>query len=172
MMKRILRVISLLLLGVWLGAAIFFSAAVAPNVFAVLRDAGLANANTLAGSVVNRLLTIINQGGFEIALFVLVISYFILRTRKRLARFAGMISLAIMAIMTGLGHWVIGARLAALRAAMQVPIDQIPLQDPRRIEFDSLHQYSVAALGVAIIAGLVGFVIIASREDSSSSNLG
>jgi hypothetical protein len=67
---------------------------------------------------------------------------------------------------------VIGARLAALRAAMQLPIDQIALQDPRRIEFDSLHQYSVAALGVAIVAGLVGFVIIASRENSSSSNLG
>ena len=172
MINKILRVICLLLLGVWLGAAIFFSAAVAPSVFAVLRSAGLANANTLAGSVVNRLLTIINQGGFEIALFVLVISYFILRTRKRLARFAGMISLAIMAIMTGLGHWVIGARLAALRAAMQLPIDQIALPDPRRIEFDRLHQYSVAALGVAMIAGLIGFVILASRDASNSRNLG
>ena len=95
MINKILRVICLLLLGVWLGAAIFFSAAVAPSVFAVLRSAGLPNANTLAGSVVNRLLTIINHGGFEIALFVLVISYFILRTRKRLARFAGMMGAAI-----------------------------------------------------------------------------
>ena len=83
-----------------------------------------------------------------------------------------MISLAIMAIMTGLGHWVIGARLAALRAAMQLPIDQIALPDPRRIEFDRLHQYSVAALSVAMIAGLIGFVILASRDASNSRNLG
>jgi hypothetical protein len=168
-MRSILRVISLLLLGIWLGAAIFFSAAVAPSVFAVLRGAGLANANALAGSVVTRLLTIINQGGFEIALFVLIISYFILRDRNRLARFAGMISLAIMAIMTGLGHWVIGVRLAALRAAMQLPIDQIALQDPRRMEFDSLHRYSVAALSIAMIAGLVGFVIMSGRRGSNTA---
>ena len=38
----------MLLLGLWLGAAVFFGAAVAPALFNVLRGAGLANANELA----------------------------------------------------------------------------------------------------------------------------
>jgi hypothetical protein len=49
MMEKLLRTISLLLLGAWLGAAIFFGAAVAPNLFNVLRGADLTNANALAG---------------------------------------------------------------------------------------------------------------------------
>ncbi|MGQ0761995.1 MAG: DUF4149 domain-containing protein [Acidobacteriota bacterium] len=163
-MRTLLRTVSLLLLGVWLGAAIFFSAAVAPNVFAVLRGADLANASTLAGSVVTRLLAIINKGGFEIGLFLLVISFFTTRGQKSMRRIAEMLSLAIMAIMTGIGHWVVAARLATLRSAMQLPIDQIAPSDARRIEFDTLHRYSVAMLGVAIVAGLVAFVLKASQK--------
>ena len=166
-MRTVLRIISLLLLGVWLGAAIFFSAAVAPNVFAVLRGAELPNAATLAGSVVTRLLAIINKGGFEIGLFVLVISFFTTRGQKSMRRIVEMLSLAIMAIMTAIGHWVIAARMAALRAGMQLPIDQIAPTDTRRIEFDTLHRYSVAMLGVAIVAALIAFLLIASRKDKS-----
>ena len=161
--RTVLRTVSLLLLGVWLGAAIFFSAAVAPNVFAVLRGAELPNAATLAGSVVTRLLAIINKGGFEIGLFLLVISFFMTRGQKPVRRIAEMLSLAIMAIMTAVGHWVVAARMATLRAALQSSIDQFT-PDPRRIEFDSLHRYSVAMLGVAIVAALIAFVLIANRK--------
>lgn len=157
--RTLLKTISLLLLGLWLGAAIFFSAAVAPNVFGVLRGAELPNAATLAGSIVTRLLSIINQGGFEIALFLLVITFFTTRGQRPLRRIGEMLSLAVLAMMTALGHWVVGARLATLRAAMQLPVDQIAPSDPRRIEFDSLHGYSVAMLGIAIIAALLAFVL-------------
>ena len=166
-MKSILRIVCLLLLGIWLGAAIFFSAAVAPNVFGVLREAGIANSSTVAGTIVARLLSILNRGGFELAVFFLVMSFFLTHGQTKLWRIAQMISVAIMAIMTGLGHWVVAARMATLRAAMQLPIDQIALTDPRRIEFDSLHRYSVALFGVAILAGLVAFVLMASRVKES-----
>lgn len=165
--RTFLRTLSLLLLGLWLGAAIFFSAAVAPNVFAVLRGAELPNAATLAGSIVNRLLAIINKGGFEAGLFVLVVSFLATRGQKSIRRISEMLSLAIMAIMTAIGHWVVAARLATLRAAMQLPIDQIALTDARRIEFDNLHRYSVVMLSVAIIAALIAFVLIASRKSKS-----
>ena len=91
------------------------------------------------------------------------------RGQTKLSRAIEMISLAIMAIMTGVGHWVIAARMTALRAAMQLPIDQIALNDPRRITFDSLHRYSVAAMAVAIIAALIAFVSIAIRNVSAPS---
>lgn len=160
---RFINGLALFLLGIWLGGAIFFSAAVAPSVFSVLRGAALTNANALAGSIINRLLAIINQSGFEISVFLLVMSFFTTFGQKRWIRFAGMISLAIMAIMTGIGQWVIAARMTALRAAMQLPIDQIALEDPRRVAFDQLHGYSVAAMSVAMIAALVAFIITASR---------
>jgi hypothetical protein len=165
-MKSALRVLQLLLLGLWLGAAVFFGAAVAPSLFGVLRGANLANANELAGTIVTRLLGIINRGGFEISLFLIVTGYFMTRNESRLRRFAEMISLAIMAIMTGVSHWIISARMLALRAAMQVPIDQIASNDPRRVAFDALHHYSVMAMGVAIVAGLIAFVIMARRSNA------
>src|SRR6185295_258937 len=102
-------------------AAIFFSAAVAPGVFSVWRGAGLTSANALAASIVTRLLAIIHHGGFEISVFLLVMSFFTTRGQSKWVKVSGMISLAIMALMTGLGHWVIAARMSALRASMQLP---------------------------------------------------
>jgi hypothetical protein len=159
--QKSLTILGLLLLGIWLGAAIFFSAAVAPNVFSVLRGAALPAANALAGSIITRLLGTINRVGFEIGVFLLVMSFFLTLGQKKWVRLAQMISLAIMAIMTGIGHWVIAARMTALRAAMQLPIDQIATDDPRRIAFNSLHALSVLALSVAMIAALVAFMVMA-----------
>jgi hypothetical protein len=159
-----IRQLRILLLGLWLGAAIFFGAAVAPALFNVLRGAGLANANELAGSVVTRLLGFINQGGVEIGLFLFVTAFFVNRNRSRLAQVVEVISIAIMAIMTGISHWIISARMLALRASMGT-IDQVSPADARRIEFDSLHRYSVRVMGVALVAGLVAF-LIASRSNT------
>ena len=111
--------------------------------------------------IVQRSLAVVNRGGFEIALFLIVTGFFINRREGRLVQFAEMISLAIMAIMTGVSHWIISARMLALKAAMQAPIDQFAVSDPRRASFDALHGYSVTAMGVAIVAGLTAFLIMA-----------
>jgi uncharacterized protein DUF4149 len=117
-MRSATRVLRLLLLGLWLGATIFFAAAVAPTLFGVLRGANLASPNELAGAVVTRLLSIINHGGFEIGLFLIVTGYFTTKYETRIRRLVEMLSLAIMAIMTGIGQWVITARMLALRGAI------------------------------------------------------
>ena len=62
-----------------------------------------------------------NRGGFEISLFLLVTGYFVSKRESRVVRLAEMSTLAIMAIMTGVSHWIISARMLALRAAMQTP---------------------------------------------------
>jgi hypothetical protein len=164
---QFIRQLRVLLLGLWLGAAVFFGAAVAPALFGVLRGAGLENANELAGSVVTRLLGFINRGGVEIALFLLVTAFFINRNRSRLAQVAEVISIAIMAIMTGVSNWIISARMLALRASMGT-IDQVSPADARRIEFDSLHRYSVRVMAVALVAGLIAF-FLASRNQPERS---
>jgi prepilin signal peptidase PulO-like enzyme (type II secretory pathway) len=158
----------ILLLGVWLGAAIFFGAAVAPALFGVLRGAGLVNANELAGSIVTRLLAILNLGGFEIALFLFVTAFLVNRHKSRLARWVEVISLAIMAIMTAVNHFVISPHMLELRRAMGDRIDRVSPIDPLRMGFDSLHQWSVRVMMIAMIAGLVAFVITTrpGRRDS------
>lgn len=157
-MNSLVTKLRLVLLAAWLGVAVFFGAAVAPTLFGVLRGAGLANANALAGAMVSRLLAIINIGGFEIALFALVTAFFVNRNQNRIRRFAEVISLAIMAIMTAVGQWVIAARMLALRAAMSLPIDQIAADDPRRIAFDNLHRYSVWLLTVGMLAAVAAII--------------
>lgn len=158
---KLIRILGLLLLGMWLGAAVFFSASVAPNVFRVLRGADLANASSLAGSIVSPLLSTLNRAGFEVAIFLLVMSYFLTRGHRVTRRVSQLTSFAIMAIATAIGHWVIASRIAALRVATAVPIDQLAPGDPRRLAFDSLHSYSVLLFAVAIFAAAVAFFIMA-----------
>src|ERR1043165_7051580 len=162
MFTTFVRQLRVLLLGMWLGAAIFFGAIVAPALFGVLRGADLVNANELAGSIVSRLLSFLNQGGFEVALFALVTAFFVNRNQKTIARAVEVLSLAIMAIMTGVSQWIITAKMVALRAAMNGAIDQVPLTDPRRVAFDSLHRYSTTVMMIAMLAGLLAFFITTS----------
>lgn len=153
----------LLLVGLWLGASLFFSFVVAPSVFTVLRDSTALYANHLAGSIVTRNLAFINTSGFVISLLLLA-SAFVFRSRaRRGALFAEVISLALLAITTSVGHWVIAAKMLALRQRMGRPIDETAAGDPLRVAFNSLHVYSVAALTVAMVASLVAFILIARR---------
>ncbi len=168
---RIIRILALLLLGMWLGAAVFFSASVAPNVFRVLRGTDLANASSLAGSIVSPLLSTLNRAGFEIAIFLLVMSYFLTVGQTMIRRVSHLISLAVLAMATGVGHWYVAARIATLRAAMALPIDQISPGDERRIAFDNLHRYSVLLFAIAIVTGTVAFFLIACNRTRSREHL-
>ncbi len=160
---RIVRDVRLMLVALWLGGAVFFSAAVAPIAFSVLRSRGVAYANEAAGTIVTRALSIINTGGFIIALLLLASAFLFRKVATRRSFFAEIISLAVVAIATGVGQWIIAARMIALRAAMVRPIDDVPVDDPLKVSFNSLHGYSVAALGVAIIAAAVALLVIARR---------
>jgi hypothetical protein len=157
----------LLLLGLWLGAALFFSFSVAPSAFAILRDSTALYANHLAGSIVTRNLSVINMSGFVLSL-VLLGSAVVFRSRRRLAFLAELISLAVVAIATGAGEWVIAAKMVALRTQMERPIDETTGADPLRVAFNSLHGYSVAALTVAMLAAIVASIFIARRRPGIS----
>src|SRR5689334_14913258 len=151
----------LILLACWFGAALFFVAVVAPAAFSVLRSFGLPNANEIAGSIVTRSLSVINVAGFLIALLLLLSLLLWRNSASRVSFIVECVCLVVIALATGVGHWVIAARMRALRAAMVLPIDQIAIDDSRRIEFNSLHGYSVNALGLAMIAALVALVLMA-----------
>jgi hypothetical protein len=159
--NKMLSFSRLILLACWFGAALFFGAVVAPAAFGVLRSFGLSNANEIAGGIVTRSLSVINIAGFLISLLLLA-TLILRRTSTGRASFiVECICIAVIALATGVGHWVIAARMRALRAAMVLPIDQIAIDDSRHIAFNNLHGYSVNALGLAMIAALVALVLMA-----------
>lgn len=160
--------VRLLLLALWLGAAVFFSMAVAPSAFGVLRSAGVPQANHLAGSIVTRTLGIINTGGFIISLLLLATAFLYREALSRRAFATEIIALAVVAIATGVSRWGITARMVELRRQMGRPIDEVPTGDSLRAAFDSLHGLSVTMLGVGMIAALVALLLMARRGRATS----
>ena len=161
-MKLALNFVKLILLSAWVGATLFFGAVVAPAAFGVLRSFELTNANEIAGSIVTRCVSVINIAGFIVGLFVLL-CLFVSAHPKDLRFLLELLSTGVIVLATGVGHWVIAARMRALRVAMILPIDQVRPDDPRRIEFNNLHVYSVNTLLLAMIAALVTIILISIR---------
>ncbi|HET6670930.1 MAG TPA: DUF4149 domain-containing protein [Pyrinomonadaceae bacterium] len=160
---KLINYFRLLILGMWLGAAVFFSAIVAPSAFAVLRSYQSFNAGEIAGALVNRNLAAINLSGFVVGLVLLVSAFVRFRKVPLLSFLIEMISVTVLSLATALGNWIIAPKIRALRVTLSTPIDQLSLSDPRRVSFDNLHAYSVRALSVAMIAALLGLVMIALR---------
>jgi len=150
----------LFLLAFWLGAAILFSVVVAPVSFSVLR-ASVPNADQLAGTIVSRTLSVINTSGFFISVLVLLTAFIGRRAGSARWFWLELILLVTIAIMTGLGRWVIASKMLTLRESMMP--GPVGAEDSRRIAFDTLHRYSVAALSIAMLAALLASFITALR---------
>jgi hypothetical protein len=150
--------IRLLLLAIWLGAAVFFIA-VAQSSFAVLPQ------RELAGLVVNRTLTILNYGGLGISVLLILSSFVGGSTVSKVWLWIERFLLLIVAAACAVGQFVIGLMLLSLRSQMGGrPIDEIAADDPLRIQFQMLHEYSVWVLFVGMTAALIVFFIIANRK--------
>ena len=154
--------VSLSFLSLWLGAAIFFSAVVAPAAFAALRSFQVAKMNEIAGTIVTRALSVINVSGVLIGLLLLVLTVIVERKTIKASFLAGTFALTLMTLATAVGHWVIAARMRGLRLAM-VAIDQVSPDDPRRIAFNNLHRYSVISLMVAMLAAVTAIILTGFR---------
>jgi len=155
--------IRLILLSSWLGAAVFFSAVVAPSVFGALHAFELSNANEIAGTIVTRSLSVVNVSGFIIALLSFCTILIMERKQHGLSYSLVGVALVVMAMATSIGNWVIAARMRALRTSMVV-IDQVPFDDPRRIAFNHLHHYSVISLSIAMCAAILAILLIRTRS--------
>jgi hypothetical protein len=62
----------------------------------------------------------------------------------------------------GIAEFVIGPRIAAIRATMGGAISSLSQDDPQRILFGRLHAMSVAWLGVAMVAASI-FIVLSLR---------
>ncbi|HUF03334.1 MAG TPA: DUF4149 domain-containing protein [Aridibacter sp.] len=160
-MQKIIPKIELLLLGVWLGAACFFSFGVAPSAFSVLPS------RELAGSMVNRTVMIINVAGLVIGVILLLTSLVSRGEEKKAWIWVQRVLLLIMAAGCAVGQFFIAFWLAYLRVQMKSPIDDLAANDPLRVQFNTLHQYSVWVLMAAMAASLFAFFVISRRSGTA-----
>ncbi len=166
---KFLSNIRVLLLILWLGAAVFFSFAVAPGAFAVLRAAEVSNFQQIAGSLVQRNLMIVNLSGLVIGLLLLFTSFANPKGANRFVVWVERILLAVVAAACGAGHFVIGLWMSFLRTEIGRPIDELVAEDPLRVRFDALHEYSVWILITAMIAALLVFFLMSAKDFSGSA---
>jgi len=149
--------VRLLLIGLWLGAAVFFSFAVAPSLFAVLPT------KDLAGAVVYVALRIINLSAFFIGIVLLLSAFPFHKGVKRISLAGETFSLLTLVVMSVIGM-KINARIHEIRLDTGGAIDQLAQSDALRVAFNNLHGYSVIVLSVGMIAALVAFLLIARRR--------
>jgi len=148
----------LLLVGLWLGAACFFSFAVAPSAFAVLES------REMAGSVVNRTLAIVNYSGLIIGIILLASSFIAKETTNRIWLWTERFLLLILTAACAVGQFVIALWLSMLRGQIGRPVEDVALDDPLRVSFNIWHQYSIWVLVGAMTAALLVFFIISRKS--------
>jgi len=162
---KFLSNIRVLLVGLWLGAAVFFSFAVAPSAFIVLRNLEIARSAEIAGEIVSRNLMIINLSGLVIGLILLASSFLGAAGANRFALWTERILLLLLTLACAVGQFVIALWLRIVKTEMGKPIDEFASDDPLRLKFNNLHEYSVWILIAAMIAALLAFFLIAGKSD-------
>jgi uncharacterized membrane protein len=153
-----LRFLMLLSLVVWLGGLIFFSFVVAPTVFSVLPT------KHMAGSVVARSLSMLHWMGIVSGIVFLVSSMLYSRLNRGVTEpFAARHLLVYgMVALTVISQFGISPKMVALRSQMG-EIDQLALDNPLRMQFDSLHVWSVRLEGGVFLLGLAVAYLVARQ---------
>ena len=154
----LVRYLMLLSLVIWVGGLIFFSFVLAPTVFAVLPT------RQLAGSVVSRSLGIMHWMAITCGVVFAVTSMIDSRIVNGVAEPFALRNLFIyaMIILTLVGMFGIAPRMLALREQMN-PIDEVPHDDARRVEFNRLHHWSTGVEGSVLVLGLALLYLTARR---------
>ena len=137
-----------LLLGAWVGAMAFFSFAVPQSGFAVLPN------RQLVGLLVTSTITKVEVLGLVLGGLLIVIQLSSWRTRRG-ARVARLLLVALMVAAMALSRFWVTPEMVSLRNSMGPVIEEVPVTDPARIAFNSMHVYSVGAMMTTLIAGIV-----------------
>jgi hypothetical protein len=154
-MRSTSTVLEVILLALWLGAGIIFSAVVAPAAFAVLPT------RMLAGALVGRVLPVIFISGMAVGALVIALA-----GKSTVRRIAG----AIVVGGCATAQFVIAPRIARLRAEIGGVLENLAPDDARRAAFGRLHAMSVGWLGLAMLAAAVALVL-AARTLTTTSNI-
>jgi uncharacterized membrane protein len=147
-----LRFLMLLSLVVWLGGLIFFAFVLAPTAF----SPGLLPTRHLAGSIVGRSLDRLHYMAIVSGIVFLIASMLYNRMASGNARpLAARHSLIVlMLLLTVISQFAVSPKMHAIRAEAGV-IDDLPPDNPLRMEFDHLHMWSERLEVAVLLLGLV-----------------
>ena len=147
-----LRFLMLLSLVVWLGGLIFFAFVLAPTVF----SPGLLPTRHLAGSIVGRSLDRLHYIAIVSGIIFLIASMLYSRMASGNARplAARHILIVLMLLLTVISQFAISPKMHTIRAEVGV-IDDLPPDNPLRVEFDRLHVWSEKFEVAVLLLGLV-----------------
>jgi uncharacterized membrane protein len=145
-----LRFLMLLSLICWIGGLIFFAFVLAPTAFQVLPN------THLAGNLVGRALGKLHWIAIFAGLVYLVSSLLYSRLTNGTAHlFAGRhVLICLMLALTLLSQFWIMPRMDTLRAQVGDFV-AVPLSNPLRVQFDTLHVWSTRVEGTVLLLGLV-----------------
>ncbi|MFY9753862.1 MAG: DUF4149 domain-containing protein [Candidatus Acidiferrales bacterium] len=155
-MTNIMRFVQVFALGTWVGAIIYFVAAVAPGAFTTLAS------RDEAGALVGYTLTRLHQLGVIAAILYLLATLMLARGVKGVAQPAAL-AVILMLLLTIASQYAVRPRMAALRTEMG-SVDSTPVENPLRARFDRLHQASVQLEGAVLLVGIVAIFLTVSRK--------
>jgi uncharacterized membrane protein len=157
-----LRFLMLLSLVVWVGGIIFLSFVEAPTAFRV------APTRHMAGTVVGTSLSILHWMGLFSGVIFLGSSmlHSSLTTGSARPLAARHILVFAMLLLTAISQFGVSTKMASLRTSFQ-DIDTVAPTDPARMQFESLHKWSVRLEVAVLLLGLAAVYMTASRFGSS-----
>lgn len=151
-----LRFLMLLSLVVWVGGIIFLSFVEAPSAFSI------APSRHVAGTLVGHTLSILHwMGLFSGVVFLgcsMLLNSLVTGSAQPLA--TRHILLCGMLLLTVISQFAISPKMATLRTQFG-DIDTVPANDPGRVQFESLHQWSVRLEVVVLVLGLIAIYFTA-----------
>ncbi len=152
--------IRIALLGLWVGVAALFSFVVAPGAFAVLPSP------QLAGNIVSRVLSGVEIIGILVGLALIGVSLFV-RSRETRRPVFELVVVVLLTLAMTISHFVVSARLHALRDQFGEHLSDLPSEDTTRVTFDLLHRCSVGLLSFSLFAAIVLLAVLIWRDSSS-----
>jgi uncharacterized membrane protein len=153
---RSLRYFYVLALVLWLGGMAIAGLVVAPVTFSVLEAWNPATGRVLAGDVFGAVLERLSVIAYAAGVLMFVVLT-VLRLLGPRPRSYG-IRVGIIAVMLALTLYadrVAAPRIDELQSQVSGPMNQLPADDARRVEFDRLHSLSTTLIMMAIGGGLV-----------------
>lgn len=153
----LLRYLMFLSLVVWIGGLIFFAFVLAPTAFQVLPETHLAG--NVVGRALGKLHWIAIFSGIVFLVSSLLHSYLAEGTAHVFAM-RHVLILLMLALTLFSQFWII-PRMDTLRAQVG-DFAKVTLDNPARVEFDSLHVWSTRVEGAVLLLGLVAIYLTAS----------
>ncbi len=150
------RYVYILALVVWLGGMIVAASVVAPATFSVLETASGPSGRVLAGQLFGSILARLQMLGCVAGVLMVVMLSLQRIVGPRPAAYGIRTSvIVIMLSATGYASVAVLPRVDVLQRAVSGPLSLLPVDDPRRQEFDGLHARSSTLLTVAGAGGLI-----------------